>query len=77
LQDEKRWLDLRQAAEYISGRVRTIREAIWSGRLRRARIGKKFLVDREELDRWVEREMRLEIDPEKAVKSGRKRYGSR
>jgi len=51
---ERRWFDLRQAAEYANCSVRTIRDRISSGELPRAPFGKRFLVDRNDLDALLE-----------------------
>lgn len=73
----RRWLTVEQAADYLSCRVRTIRELVWSGNLERARIGKRFLIDVLDLDRLVEGRMEREIDPNKpARKAGRERAES-
>jgi excisionase family DNA binding protein len=76
LQNEipRRWLTVPQAAEYLSCRVRTIRSLIWSGELRRARVGKRFLVDLSDLDKLVTSRLEREIDPNKPARiAGRKR----
>lgn len=51
---ERRWMDLTGAAGYLSVRERTIRVAVWRKELRRAHLGKKFIFDRLDLDRWAE-----------------------
>jgi len=70
----RRWLTIPLAAVYLSCPVRTIRAMIWTGELKRARIGKRFLVDVADLDALVSKRMSREIDPDKpAIISGRKR----
>lgn len=52
---QPRLMTIPQAAAYLASRVWTIRSLIWSGELPRIRAGKRFLLDRADLDRWVER----------------------
>ncbi len=60
-QIERRWFDLQGAAAYLCVRLRTIREGVWSGELPRAHLGKKFIFDRQDLDKWAESKKRREI----------------
>jgi len=52
-QVERRWFDLQGAADYLCVRPRTIREAVWGGELARAHLGKRFVFDRQDLDKWA------------------------
>lgn len=70
----RRWLTVEQAAEYAPCRVRTIRTLIWRGELPRVRFGKRFLIDRLDLDAYLEKHKEREIDPDRpALVAGRKR----
>jgi excisionase family DNA binding protein len=57
---ERCWFDIDAAAEYLMVRPRTIREAVWSGELERAHLGKKFIFCRDALDRWARSKTRRE-----------------
>ena len=57
----RRWFDLRTAAVYCAVSVKCVRAAIATGKLPRARLGKKFIVDVRDLDRWILGEM-LRLD---------------
>jgi excisionase family DNA binding protein len=48
--EARRWFNLPAAAEYLGVGVRTIRELIWRGQLRRSKIGRRFIVDRLDMD---------------------------
>lgn len=50
-----RLLTVKQAAIYLSCAVWAIREAVWSKELRACKIGNKYVIPREELDRFVDR----------------------
>jgi excisionase family DNA binding protein len=52
---QPRLLDIPGAARYLGVRVYTIRDKIWSGQLPYLRLGKKFMLDRADLDAFVER----------------------
>jgi len=60
----KRWLNVNEAAAYLSVTVYTIRDGVWSGGLPFVRAGKRFVFDQQDLDRWAE--MRKEIEPASA-----------
>ena len=51
----KRWLNVNEAAAYLSVAVYTIRDAAWKGELLFVRAGKRFLFDQQDLDKWAER----------------------
>lgn len=61
---ERRWMTVPQAAEYLSVSVRTIRNAIYDGKLPRAKLGRRFILDVRDLDAWAESEKEREIEPE-------------
>jgi excisionase family DNA binding protein len=54
ISDSKRWLNLKQACEYASIHMHAIRELIRSGTLPKRTVGRGFIVDRLELDRFLE-----------------------
>jgi excisionase family DNA binding protein len=56
----QRLLTLPEAAHYLGCTLWSVRELIWKGRLPYARFGKRFRVDRKDLDDLV--------DPEKEVR---------
>lgn len=57
---ERRWFDLREAANYASVKIRCIRELIWNGKLAYAQVGKRFIVDRADLDALLEQRKHFE-----------------
>jgi excisionase family DNA binding protein len=56
----KRWLNIPEAAAYLSVVAYTIRNAIWGGQLPYVRCGKRIIVDKADLDRWCESRKQLE-----------------
>jgi hypothetical protein len=46
----QRWLDVKAAASHVGSTVGFIRGLIWDGSLPYVRAGKKFIVDRVDLD---------------------------
>lgn len=56
------WFDINQAAIYLSVRPKTIRSAILAGAVRRAKLGKRFVIPREDLDAWARRQLVREIE---------------
>ena len=56
----KRWLNIPEAATYLSVVAYTIRNAIWSGELPYVRCGKRIIVDKADLDHWCESRKQLE-----------------
>jgi excisionase family DNA binding protein len=50
-----RLLSLRDAAVYVALSYWTLRELIWRGELPSVRVGRRVLVDLEDLDSFVER----------------------
>lgn len=53
-----RLITIKQAAEYCSCSVWAIRQAIWSRELRACMIGKRFLIDRADLDAFIDARIR-------------------
>ena len=51
-----RALDVRQAAKYLGVTVWLIRNLIWRGELPAVLAGKRFIIDRHDLDLWLERQ---------------------
>jgi hypothetical protein len=49
----RRWFDLTGAAEYACVPVKSVRAAIAAGKVPRARIGRKFVVNVRDLDSWL------------------------
>jgi excisionase family DNA binding protein len=56
----KRWLNVQEAAAYLSVVAYTIRDAAWSGELPYVRAGKRLIFDVKDLDRWAESRKQLE-----------------
>jgi excisionase family DNA binding protein len=52
-------LTLKTAGEYVSMSYWYIRELVLSGEIPHVKAGKKYLVDRSDLDAWIERNKRL------------------
>jgi excisionase family DNA binding protein len=55
-----RLLTLPEAAHYLGCTFWSVRELIWKGQLPYTRFGKRFQVDRQDLDELVDREKRCE-----------------
>jgi excisionase family DNA binding protein len=55
-----RLLTLPEAAHYLGCTIWSVRELIWKGQLPYTRFGKRFQVDRHDLDELVDREKRCE-----------------
>jgi len=53
-----RLLTIKQAAVYCSCAVWAIREAIWAKELAACKIGRRFVVPREELDTFIDNRIR-------------------
>jgi len=56
----QRLLTLPEAAHYLGCTLWSVRELIWKGELPYTRFGKRFQVDRRDLDELVDREKRCE-----------------
>jgi excisionase family DNA binding protein len=52
-QQQPRALTIPAAARYISSSVKFIRQLIWSRQIKYVKVGRRFVITREELDRWV------------------------
>ena len=52
--ESKRWFTIPEAASYAGVTVKFIRTLIWSHDLRYTKAGKRFIIDRQELDAWLE-----------------------
>jgi excisionase family DNA binding protein len=53
-----RLITIPQAAAYCSCSIWAIRQAIWSKELAECKIGKRFLIDRSNLDRFIDARLR-------------------
>ena len=53
-----RLVTIKQAAAYCSCSVWAIRQVIWSKELRACKIGNRFLIDRGDLDRFIDARLR-------------------
>jgi excisionase family DNA binding protein len=53
---QPRCLDVKASAQYLGCAVWAIRELIWQRKLRAIKFGKKQLVDRTDLDAFIERQ---------------------
>jgi excisionase family DNA binding protein len=53
-----RLLTIPAAAAYASVAIWAIRQAIWSRELRAARIGRRLVIDRADLDAFIDRKLR-------------------
>lgn len=53
-----RLLTIKQAAAYLSCAVWQMRTLLWSKEIAHIKLGKKFLIDRDDLDRFVDRRLR-------------------
>jgi excisionase family DNA binding protein len=48
-----RLLTIQEAARYLSATVWAVRALLWAKELRHVQIGKRFLIDRNDLDQFV------------------------
>lgn len=46
-------LTIPAAAKYLSCSVKFIRQLIWGRKIKYVKVGRRFVITREELDRWV------------------------
>jgi excisionase family DNA binding protein len=53
-----RLLTIKQAAAYLSCAVWQVRTLLWSKEIAHIKLGKKFLIDRNDLDLFVDRRLR-------------------
>jgi len=49
-----RGVTVKEAAAYLSATVPAIRRLISKNELPYTKLGKRFIIDREDLDRWIE-----------------------
>ena len=52
-----RLLTIKQAAVYLSAAVWAVRQAIWARELKACKIGRRFVIPREELDAYIDRKI--------------------
>jgi excisionase family DNA binding protein len=52
-----RLLTIKQAAVYLGSAVWAVREAIWAKDLKACKIGRRFVIPREELDAYIDRKI--------------------
>jgi excisionase family DNA binding protein len=50
-----RGVTIQEAAAYLSATVPAIRRLISKSELPYAKLGKRFIIDRQDLDKWIER----------------------
>lgn len=69
-----RLLTIAQAADYLAATPWAVRRLIWQGALSYVKVGKRFTIQREVLDAWIERNTRREglgFTPGHRVKNSR------
>ena len=52
-----RLLTIKEAARYTSAAIWALRSAIWSKELPACQIGRRLLIDRDDLDRFIDRRL--------------------
>jgi excisionase family DNA binding protein len=52
---QNRWLDVKGAAAHLGLTVSFVRSLLWDGEVPFIRAGKRFIVDRQDLDSWAVR----------------------
>jgi excisionase family DNA binding protein len=52
-EQQRRWMDVKAAASHVGSTVSFIRGLIWDGEVPYVRAGKKFVLDRADLDAWM------------------------
>ena len=52
---QPRLLDVKRAAVYLSSSPKQIRKLIWLKRVRVLKFGRKYLIDRRDLDTYIDR----------------------
>jgi excisionase family DNA binding protein len=55
-QERPRLLDLKGSAAYLSSTVTCIRRLVWDKRIAHIRLGKKIMIDRADLDAFVDQQ---------------------
>jgi excisionase family DNA binding protein len=58
-----RLLTIKQAAIYLGAAVWAIRQAIWANDLKACKIGRRFVIPREELDAYIDRKIEERAQP--------------
>jgi excisionase family DNA binding protein len=53
-----RLFTIKQAAQYLSCAVWQVRTLLWSKEIPHIKLGKKFLIDRDDLDSFIDRRLR-------------------
>ena len=54
---EPRYLTIKAAAAYASLTVWYVRELIWGRKIEHARLGNRYVIDRENLDKYIASQM--------------------
>ena len=54
--ERPRLLTVKDAAAYLSCTIWCVRSLIWSRKIPYLKLGKRFLIDRADLDKFIERE---------------------
>jgi excisionase family DNA binding protein len=62
-----RLLTIKQAAVYASATVSAIRQLLWSHTLPHVTIGKRFLIDRGDLDRFIDAQLSKSVQKAKTI----------
>jgi excisionase family DNA binding protein len=55
---ESRGVTVQEAAAYLSTTVPAIRQLIYKRELPFTKLGKRHIIDRQDLDKWIERKKR-------------------
>ena len=58
--DKARLFSLRDAAAFLSVSYWTLRNLVWSGSIPFVRVGRRILIDREDLEGFIENQKQLE-----------------
>ena len=58
---EKRFVSLKEAAVYTSLSIWTLREACWNGAIPYFRVGRRILLDVDNVNAWIISHMKREI----------------
>ena len=51
-----RLMNVKDAASYLGATVWFVRSLVWSGEIASCRLGKRLLIDRQDLDQYVDRQ---------------------
>lgn len=55
---QPRMLDIKAAALYLGTTVRFMRSLVWDRKLPKLKFGKKYVFDRQDLDKFIEQQKR-------------------